>query len=294
MIATTLFGGLGNQMFIYAAVRGISLQKKTGMAFNMNTGFATDYLYHRSLELEYLNTSLPKSKLQTFDLGYIGRIFRKFSVMIGRNILAPHYKYVKEELLPSDNYFFNDTLYQSADKNLYLEGYWQSPRYFEEYEDVIRNDFKIKIEICITVKEELEYWKSFKRPIVFIGVRRYQECNADYMPDICSATYYNNAIDIIKGKIVNPLFVVFSQATEWCKENLNIGDGIIANPKKGQYSSIEDLYLMTNCDHAIVSNSSFYWWGAWLQVNPKHIVIAPDNFKNVDQYCDSWIKIKAH
>lgn len=294
MISTTIYGGLGNQMFIYAAARGLSLHKQTGMAFNISSGFTTDYLYRRSLELEFLNTSLPNNKWLTFDLGYIGRILRNISTKLGRNILAPRYKYIKEDKLSSGQYYFNEKLYRSSEKNIYIDGYWQSPKYFEEYEDVIRKDFQIRADLSKSVNDELLSWREYNRPLVFIGVRRYQECRVEYTPDVCSEVYYNKAIDIIKEKVDNPLFIVFSQVPEWCKENLHIGDGIIATPKYGQYSSIEDMYLMSNCDHAIISNSSFYWWGAWLQTDSKHIVVAPDNFMNIDQYVNGWIKINAH
>lgn len=294
MITATLYGGLGNQMFIYATVKALALRNNTEMNFNLVSGFKSDYKFNRNLELIFLNTKLAKaSRIDTFDLGVgcLSKIIRKISYKVGFNVLSPSYKVLVEKLHQDNKYHFEKKMVQNYSCNIYVDGYWQSPKYFEDFSDEIRKDFQIKVPLSIKIKEEMEHWRRFNRPLVFIGVRMYQECKPEYLPETCSAKYYNEAIDLMKEKLNNPLFVVFSQAQEWCVNNLNIEDAIFSTPKDGELSSIEDLYLMSNCDHAIISNSSFYWWGAWLQ-KKDHIVIAPKIFHNADQACEDWI-VKA-
>ena len=288
MITTTLAGGLGNQMFMYAFTKSLALSKNTAYAFDIKSGFANDITFKRQLELCSLNVRLPESKLRTCSIGVrkLDNLIKKISRMLQRNILLPSYRLVMED----ENCHYQPEIFQINSNNLYLEGYWQSPRYFEKYNDIIRSDFNITSQIPQETLNELDYWKSFNRPLVFVGVRRYQECNPSNVTwGVCGPDYYKNAMRIIEDTIDNPLFIVFSQDIEWCKRFIHGDNVIYAEPKSGPNSTISDLFLMKECDHAIISNSSFYWWGAWLQENSKHVVVASDNFMNKDFACNNWI-----
>lgn len=290
MIASIISGGLGNQMFMYAMVRSMALRNHTTMAFDIESGFTRDFLYQRSLELRNFNLELPTARLETFNYGNIGRIIRSLSRYCGHNILLPHYRMIKEDM----NYFhYQKEIKELQISNAFLEGYWQAPQYFEDYKDIIRNDFQIITPMSDKIKDELKSMKQNSSPLVFIGVRRYQECKNVRPGMVLSEDYYNKAIQLIESKITNPQFVVFTQDYEWAKKNIKTQSPILyASPKNGQLSSIEDLYLMIHCNHAIISNSTFYWWGAWLQKETtNHIVIAPDNFVNKDSICKEWIKL---
>lgn len=290
MIATTLFGGLGNQMFIYATVRAISLKNKVGMAFNISQGFNDDKLFFRNLELSKFNLVIPESNISTFNIP-MGKRIRAISRKLGFNLLSPKYKFIKEE---RPYHFQKSLLYQKL-PNVYLEGYWQSPYYFEEYSNIIKNDFNIKINIRKEVQDELSLIKSLSDNIVMIGVRRYQECSSTKLipgGKLTDINYYIKAMDLIRSKINKPVFIVFSQDQEWVRDNIPSGSNLyFVKPKDGENSAIEDLYLMQNCNHHIISNSSYYWWGAWLGNNPNKIVVAPDNFINKDTLCSNWIKL---
>lgn len=289
MIATTLFGGLGNQMFVYAMVRALSLRNDTEMAFNLNNGFATDYQFHRSLELNHFALSLPRNSLHTYDYGLAGRIVKNISRRVGFNIMKMSSRYMIEE----DEMRFQKEIAFCAEKNLYLEGYWQSPLYFEDYADVIRKDFEIKTQIPVEVEDEMQSYKAENRPLVMVGVRRYQECKQiSYLTEhVCTQNYYLESMRYMAEQIADPLFIIFSQDCQWVKDNLTgLYDVRIAKAKDGELSAISDLYIMSRCNHAIISNSSFYWWGAWLQ-KPEggKMVIAPDNFINKNCCCTNWI-----
>lgn len=289
MITTTLSGGLGNQMFMYAMVKAMAMRNKASFAFNLNLGFEKDYLFKRKLELDNFNTQLPKGNFQTFD--YKGsRIVRVFSRHFGRNILYPVSKFIVEE---TPLHFQKELLLENS-KNIYLEGYWQCEDYFKDYEQVIRNDFELKTQLPERVYKEFSSIKDDSRILVFVGIRRYQECNEITPGLLLDEVYYNKAIEIMESKIPNIKFVVFTQEQEWAKAHIKSKSPLVfATFKEGELSAVADMYLMTQCDHAIISNSTFYWWGAWLQnTNPnEHIVISPNNFINRDSTCKSWLMI---
>lgn len=288
MIATTLLGGLGNQMFIYAATRAMALRNKTEMTFNLHYGFDVDYQYQRKLELGNLNVDWGvTNRIATYDYG-LSRFMRYLSRKIGRNVLNPKYKFIVEK---RPTYFQKD-LFESQSKNVYLEGYWQSEKYFADFKEQIRNDFQIIKEMPEVVEEELRQMRQDTDNLVFIGVRRYQECSTTAPGMVLEEDYYNKAIQLMESKLSKPKFVVFTQQHEWAKDHIIAKSPIIyAMPKNGESSTIEDLYLMRHCKHAIISNSSYYWWGAWLSNYRSGIVICPNNFFNRDMALDKWIKL---
>lgn len=288
MIATTIRGGLGNQMFIYANARAMALRNGTEMTFNLHYGFDMDYQFHRKLELSNLNVDLGKSsKIPTFDYKF-SRYTRFLSRRLGKNILAPAYKFYVEKEPP----YFQKDLVESRSKNVYLEGYWQSEKYFADCKEQIRNDFKIVTKMSDAIEEELRLMSQGTENLVFIGIRRYQDCVTTSPGMVLEEEYYNKAIQLMESKLNNPKFVVFTQQPDWAKKHIIAKSPIMyATPKEGELSTIEDMYLMRHCRHAIISNSSFYWWGAWLSEYYDGIVVCPTNFLNRDMALDKWIKL---
>lgn len=288
MIASIIQGGLGNQMFIYAMARAMALRNHTSAVFNLKYGFANDFQFHRKLELCGLNVKLQEKPVLTFDYK-LSRASLFVSRKAGFNIFMPQYKYIKEKKPMR----FEPEVKSFKGSEVFLEGYWQSEKYFDDFDSIIRDDFKITMPIPDNVEEELRQWNPEEGNLVFIGVRRYQECKSLADGVLLNEDYYNRAIEIIESKVSSPKFVVFSQQQEWAKSHLKAKSPIYyALPKEGNDSSVHDLYLMTHCHHAIISNSSFYWWGAWLsEAHKRGIVIAPNNFLNKDSVCDKWLKI---
>lgn len=287
MITTTIWGGLGNQMFMYAAVRAASLRNNAKMAFNLRQGFEDDKkLFQRSLELEHFNIVLPTDKLSSFDYAF-GKYVKFISRKVGFNILNPFQKFIRE----SGNVDIVNTPVKAA----YIEGYWGNERYFADYADEIRKDFSIKEgHVSADAIREYEYMRSLGVNIVMVGVRRYQECTkVSQIPqgaEKADAEYFKRAMKTASQTINNPVFYVFSQDQQWFKDNVDDGTYNVyyAKEKEGPLSTIDDMYLMTHCDHFIISYSTYYWWAAWLGTNPNKKVYSLD----IDNYgCKQWIKI---
>lgn len=292
MITTTIWGGLGNQMFMYAAAKAMALRNHTQYAFNLKQGFIDDKLFNRHLELTNFNLTLPTAKVSTFDIPF-GKGFRYISRKLGFNILKPWMEFIRESDHPDPRDIVNNST-----KHAYLQGYWGSEKYFLDIKDIIKRDFTIREELLGKhIFDELDHMRSLGNNLVMLGVRRYQECaKSSYIPkDGLNAdeAYYRKALDYIASKVEHPVFVVFSQAQEWVKQNIDDGryPFYYAKPKTGDLSAVEDFYLMKQCNHFIISNSTYYWWAAWLSKTDSNIVVCP-RYSNDKLLCSGWTQIK--
>ena len=290
MIKTRLFGGLGNQMFQYAVGRALSLRLKTNLGLDLSWFDDNKYLdTNRQFGLDAFN--IASRKLERVDLKGIKlrRFFSKFGLS-SKN-------YIKEK------YFnFNKDIVHLSD-DVYLDGYWQSEKYFSDFEETIKNDFNLRYPLsreAAGVHEIIIY-----APVsCAIHIRR-----GDYVvnPGInfyhgaCPLRYYRDAVDYIKKYSLSTevSFFVFSDDINWVKKNFIIEKGIfIEFENRDGFKDQEEMILMSRCQHQIIANSTFSWWGAWLNKNKQKIILAPDKwFNNVlidtkDLLPDSWIKIK--
>ena len=259
MIISKIQGGLGNQMFQYAYGRNLSNMYNT--EFRLDTRF---YDYPTTPKREFtLNKfrNITTSTDMIFSLtGQVYKIDDDFK-----------YKELPNPLI--DNY--------------YLDGYWQSEKYFKESSDVIREDFQPSKEVIS---------KLIKTPFIdtntiSLHIRRTDYVTSNGYHPVQSIEYYKNAIDVI-GEYDN--IFVFSDDLKWCKDNLKFKNMIFMC----DFTDIEDLHLMSLCNHNIIANSSFSWWGAWLNNNIDKKVIAPinwfgdeTNINTIDIIPDNWIKI---
>lgn len=291
MIIVKLMGGMGNQMFQYAAGRRLAIKHKTilklDLTFLLDRTPRENFTY-RDYDLDVFNIKeyfASASEINRFvqDTGLIDKIKRKLRMKV--LIQEPHFN------------FFQPLL--SAPRNSYLEGYWQSEKYFKDIEQVIRNEFTLKSDLDYDSKKMAD--KIISSEAVCLNVRR-----ADYVNNpilnkvysVCDLEYYFKCIDYISERVSNPQFFIFSDDIEWCKNNLpiNWSSTIVSHKYAGKKFEYY-LKLMTLCKHYIIPNSTFAWWAAWLNENPKKIVIAPEKWfnhpsKNTDDLIPkTWIKI---
>lgn len=285
MIITELTGGLGNQMFQYAFGRYISYLNETPLkiCYRVNKNFPRQY------ELFYFQIIENfASKLEIFKL----KGLNKTSLL---NKIVNRFIFHKNLLLQK-KYYYDKSILESClnSKNIYLKGYWQSKNYFKGIEEIIKKEFTLKNRF---IKYKLpEKSKILKTNSVSVHIRRGDYLSPSSLQNLglCSLKYYEAAIAYIKSKEKNPVFFIFSDDIKWVKTNLNIDLSLYYIENNPGYL---DMHLMSLCKHNIIANSSFSWWGAWLNNNQEKIVIAPKKWffkkerENETPVLKNWIKL---
>lgn len=184
--------------------------------------------------------------------------------------------------------------FKPSSKHSYLlDGYWQSEKYFASCVNQVRQAFKFPSldKGNQLIAQQIEQVNS-----VSVHVRRGDYVNNPLHGDICTLDYYKRAIGIINSKIANPQFYVFSDDVAWCKDNLSLPNAVYVDGNQGK-NSYKDMQLISLCKCNIIANSSFSWWGAWLNINSNKVVIAPRKWFNdtrfnvSDLLPNEWIKI---
>jgi len=270
-------GRLGNQMFQYAALKGIS----------SNMGF--EYIIPPDCDFN-----------KKHNYGLIDAFLLKTNKNIGW--------LNSNEVVSEQGFNFDENLFNNCKDNVNILGFFQSERYFNHIEKEIREDFTFHNEI---LEPCLEFIQSYDKPPILLHVRRgdpnlddngfkwaYTECSDQHPPQPIS--YYEKSLKYFDEDV--PV-IIFSDYPEWVKEQdlFSAERFSISTPEvkfsDGSYVPYVDLCLMSLCSHAIIANSSLSWWGAWLITNPNKKVIAPKKWfgsaysdKNTsDLYCDDWV-----
>ncbi len=290
MIAVRLMGGLGNQLFQYAF----------GKAMEIVTGKEI-YFYHignvekeRPLFIVKITPSikmLSEKDISKYYLfpggGCLARIERR---LIGRIPLVGGNIHLESSLS-----------YYSVDKDkVCYDGYWQSFRYFDEFKSIIEEDLKFKESVSIPASLESEISQINS---VSLHIRRgdYLNPNRRSIHFSLGLEYYYKALHTITARLKDPVIYVFSDDLGWARDNLRIPDRAAAKfmEHNTEYQDIADIYLMSSCKHNIIANSSFSWWGAYLNSNSEKLVIAPFKwyigklgFKIDDLIPQTWIKVR--
>lgn len=290
MIITRITGGIGNQMFQYATAKSIA--KRSNSELNLDLSF---YL-GQSLRQYELNRFFIKGGIATSAecarlRGNEGLVY-KVKKKLGFKIQRPKSYIFESELYATK---FQKRIFDNAG-SMYLDGYWQNEKYFINIRDEILQDFTLRGGISRDARKYLESIRACSS--VSLHVRRgdyVQNPHANNMHGVCSIEYYKKAVRHIREKIGNPVFYVFSDDIDWCKENLDFLDCKIFINKS--LDGLESLYLMQACDNNIIANSSFSWWGAWLNTKRSKCVVAPKTWFSNDKRnkcslaCEDWIII---
>lgn len=284
MIIARLQGGLGNQLFQYAAAKSLAHRLDKPFKLEIITSLQKDKLRH--IALYDLNTTFELatkeavSQFVSFPSLYRHKpaLFSKF----GRNIYRePHFHF--------DRQFF-----QCHDP-VFLDGFWQSPLYFKDIETIIRHDFTVKESLIQALKEKGQELEN--RSSLAVHVRRgdFLHPKTGAYHGVLDAAWYTKAIRLVMEKIPGVSIYYFSDDIEWVKKNLPAsGAEYVSSYTK---SAIEDFYLMTHCRHNIIANSSFSWWTGWLNANPGKMVVAPkkwfadDRINTTDLIPVEWLRV---
>lgn len=256
MIVTKLQGGLGNQMFQWAYGKALSIIHNTSL---------------------YLDTS--------FYINQTVNTPRNYELNKFHNIKYQEPKIENKPIIQiNDNFNYTELLY-NENNNYFLNGFWQSEKYFLNVSELIKEQLQPTTE----TREKLK--KQITGKSVSLHIRRTDYVTSNGFHPVQTFDYYDKALEIIGDY---DQLLVFSDDINWCKKNLKYENILFVENQ----DNVEDMWLMSLCDHNIIANSSFSWWGAWLNQNEDKIVIAPNNWfgpqsnlNESDIIPSNWIKI---
>jgi hypothetical protein len=288
MIAVKIYGGLGNQLFQYSAGRSLAIQKQTELVLDLswyknrpksNTERHFELLHFK---INARTATTNEERFHEINRPNIKNLFRKKNLQ---------WFYCKEK-----NFEYMENFHTLPD-NTYLDGYWQSYKYFENIQTKLKKELKLNHGLQNSTEYEVAIKSSNS---VAIHVRR-----GDYVSNpsaanyhgLCSEEYYVKSIEIIKKIIVNPQFFIFSDDLGWVKENMKLINGARYVETNQSQSGIYEFLLMSYCKHFIIANSTYSWWSAWLSsACAEKITIAPKKWFNTEKNTrtllpEQWIRI---
>lgn len=289
MIIGQIIGGLGNQMFQYAFYEYLSMMKNNQLKLDLS--LFNGYKLHNGYELQRVFNI--EEAIATEE--EINQLKSKYSLLfkIENKLLSKNFIFGRSHF-KENNFKINQKILNETVRSFYVEGYFQTGKYIQELQ---ANLFQFNTELNEKEKELFE-----DNNIVSIHIR-----GGDYLNnkkdkilfgDICTNSYYLKAIDYIKAHVKNPTFLIFTNDIEYSNQLLKNEDFQIVDWNQGK-NSFRDMYLMSKCKHNIIANSSFSWWGAWLNSNRSKIVISPkkwfndNNINQIDIVPKDWIRVSS-
>ncbi len=283
-----LMGGLGNQMFQYAAGKALSIKRGIPIKVDFDCPYPhIKYEYSLGIFKLHAEFATPRELRRCKPKR---RLAKRLYLLLGKN---PECLLLRERR----DFHFQSDLFLAPDGS-YISGFWQSEKYFNDIADIIRNDFSFRSppdgenqKLCTQMRN---------RESVSLHIRRGDYVrveSANKVHGVCSPSYYKNSVAYILNRMPNAVFYIFSDDMQWVKANFQLAAPTIFVDINSSHNAYEDMRLMSHCKHHIIANSSFSWWGAWLNVNPDKIVIAPAKWMNdpkaivKDLLPDSWIRL---
>lgn len=294
LIITKLLGGLGNQMFQYAA--GLALARSNRLPLCIDVSALRAYKFHQGYQFEtiFSGTFNQASRWELFRMLGLG----KSKVTHGSISVYPewqpndHTRWIRQ----STHNFWPG--FRDLDRACYLAGYWQSPKYFADVESELRAAFSFREPLAgpnLEVAARIAEGNS-----VSLHIRRgdyISNLSSNRFHGICDWDYYERSIELIQRRLPDAHFFAFSDEPEAVKSYFSKDERIEVIDINSGITSYRDMQLMTACRHHVIANSTFSWWAAWLAGYPEKIVIAPSNWfagskeTVVDIYEPSWIRI---
>lgn len=274
-ICVKLYGGLGNQLFQYATARAVMKERDFLL---LDTTHFNDDFYGRKFGLQQFNIKgkVLKNKL-------VSKIFTPATKLNRIAVRLGLFHLIKEE-----GFYYKKIGAADVRSFSVIDGYWQTEKYFNCVRD------EILLELVPQQIPEMPQWIT-QTNTVAVHVRR-----TDYLKDVrygfLGEEYYQEAINYLRQKLGNPLFVFFSDDVEWCKQTFTGDDILFCNEADWQKDYLQ-LYLMSKCNHQVIANSSFSWWSAWLNENKEKFIIRPkvpfrdETLCYEHYYPESWISI---
>lgn len=264
-----IFGGLGNQLFCYAAARRLALVNNAELVLDDVSGFAYDAVYRRHYQLDHFNIPFRKAtaveRLEPFS-----RLRRALKRKWNQRLPFEQRTYLMQEGIEYDPRL----LHFKPQSTVYLEGYWQSENYFKDVETTIREDLKIKPPTDAANLAMAEHIRNCTA--VAVHVRFFDEPHAAGINN-APGDYYTRSVEAMERLAPAAQYFIFSDQPEAARARIPLPDArvtLVAH-NQGDEHAYADMWLMTLCQHFIIANSTFSWWGAWLAANAAKRVIAP-------------------
>ncbi len=284
MIIIKLQGGLGNQLFQYAFGRALAIRRNTTCKLDLTaysiSGYNRKYLLDQFAITVPIATPSEINRLKN-PYGVLSKVLRK----------------IKSKATYHNTNKFNPKAYNISG-DAYLQGFWETEKYFKDIEPIIRKEFTLKNGYGIGAQKVKQSILSAGDQSVSLHVRRTDVSGDTSNPHygMTEPYYYKKAVERIRQSVPNPLFFIFSDDIEWCKTNIIPNEKVVFVTGQG-LKDYEELFLMSECRHHIIANSTFSWWAAWLNpradktvIAPKHWIRGPiENYK--DTVPESWITI---
>ncbi len=294
VIVTRLMGGLGNQMFQYAVGRALAL--RTGATLKLDLShYAADG--HRRYELGCFRIeATPATSRDLARFGLAGAPLPRQLDRI-RRLLRSRMAPAGFPIIRERNFRFDPEVV-SLQGSAYLEGYWQSERYFLDQAETLRREFE---PVDAPGPENAEIAARIGAAnAVSVHVRR-----GDYVGNAaasryhgtCSLDYYRAAVDYVGARTPAPHLFIFSDEPAWVRANFHLGVPSTVVDVNPPHRGLRDMQLIALCRHHIIANSSFSWWGAWLGCAPGKIVVSPRRWFNLasidtrDRVPDAWMRL---
>ena len=293
MVIVRLMGGLGNQMFQYAAARRMALAHKVPLKLDISWfGRWPDRAYAlHALNIQEAFATPDELRRITGPLeNRIGR----FVFRVRRRLrIAYDWTWIQERRLSPF-----DPRVLRARPHVYLDGYWQSEKYFSDIADTIRRELTIDCQLDARARDIADQIATTES--VSVHIRR-----GDYVSDprasrvrgVCTPDYYQRCVALVAERLVNPHLFLFSDDPGWVAANLQFEHSTTLVSTVPARRDHEDLRLMSLCRHHITANSSFSWWGAWLNPNRDKLVLTPRRWMNDARVDDrdvvppAWIRV---
>jgi hypothetical protein len=293
MVIVRLMGGLGNQMFQYAVGRRMALAQNVSLKLDV-AWFARwpsrAYALHALNIAEAFATPAEVREIAGPETGGVGRLVFRLRRRWG---IGYRWTWLQERGLSPF-----DARVLAPHERTYLDGYWQSERYFSDVAATIRRDFVLKALPGARTRQLADQINAAQS--VSVHVRR-----GDYVADpktreirsVCTPEYYQRCVAHVAARVREPHLFLFSDDPAWVAANLRFDHPTTLVSEAGASEEHEDLHLMSLCRHHIIANSSFSWWGAWLNPRPDKLVLAPRRWMNDPRSDDrdwlpaAWIRM---
>lgn len=288
MIVVKLTGGLGNKMFQYALYKSILAAGKEALIDDFS--FTPSW----NFEIIKLNQIFPNAAYEVASIklinqfggksNFINKVRRRMNFLFNKKIIG------------EKSFKYNPKIAELQD-DYYLSGLWQSEKYFNCCSELIKKSFQFKAfkeTKNILLSTELSQVES-----VAIHIRKGSDYTRKNVIGTCDINYYKRAIEYIQSTTKDPHFYIFTDNKKWVSENIKAIDYTLVdwNPVSGVENYL-DMQLMSCCKHNIIANSTYSWWGAWLNGNPDKIVLCPEDWYNkssrlntTDLIPENWIRL---